>query len=81
MVQAIPIPKGVDPKLTESYLLEIPEVLDASVWWSDGSLFAHVTTIDSGLSERSIQRACLDELGPHQTPRQVTLIAARSFAA
>ena len=81
MAQAIPIPKGVDPKLTEAYLLEIPEVLDASVWWTQGTLFAHVTTFDEALSERAIQRACLDDLGPQQTPRQVTLVAARSFAA
>ncbi|HRF58859.1 MAG TPA: hypothetical protein PLH94_02965 [Fimbriimonadaceae bacterium] len=72
------ISAGVDPKLTECYLLGRNDVLDASVWLSDGMLHAHVTTFDRGGIDRdTLRRACLEELGIHQTPREVTLVAAR----
>lgn len=78
---ALAIPKGVDPKLTENYLLDIPTVTDASVWWSDGRLYAHVTTFDPQLTESDIKLDCLSDIGLHQTPQQITLVAERSFAA
>jgi len=76
------VPKGIDAKLTERYLLGLSEVLDASVWWSEGELNAHVTVSDdSELDKRSLQAACLFDLGVHQTPRSVELVARRSRAA
>ncbi|MBX7131916.1 MAG: hypothetical protein K1X67_04465 [Fimbriimonadaceae bacterium] len=78
---ALAIPKGVDPKLTENYLLDIPTVTDASVWWSDGRLYAHVTTFDPQLTESDLKHDCLSDIGIHQTPQQITLVAERSFAA
>jgi hypothetical protein len=81
MPQAIPIPKGVDPKLTEAYLLSMSHVLDASVWWTDGDLHAHVTAFDGSVSEREIRFACIDDLGVHQTPGKITLVASRPRAA
>jgi len=38
-----PMPRGIDPKVTEVYLLHCLEVLDASVIWHDGALRAFVT--------------------------------------
>ena len=74
--------RGIDPKLTENFLLTQPDVLDASVWFSQGNLMAQVTVIDEvGLNARALQGACMEELGVHQTPRQIRLIAARPRAA
>lgn len=74
--------RGIDPKLTENFLLTQPDVLDASVWFSQGNLMAQVTVLDEvGLNARALQGACMEELGVHQTPRQIRLIAARPRAA
>ncbi len=74
--------RGIDPKLTENFLLSQPDVLDASVWFTQGNLLAHVTVLDEvGLNARALQSACLEELGVHQTPREIRLIAARPRAA
>lgn len=73
---------GIDPKLTESFLLSQPDVVDASVWISDGELNAHVTVHDeSFVSHRALQASCMDELGLHQTPRNILLVNARLRAA
>ncbi|HVL39531.1 MAG TPA: hypothetical protein VM328_09095 [Fimbriimonadaceae bacterium] len=72
----------IDPKQTEAFLLSQPEVLDASVWLTSGQLQAHVTVSDEArIDRRSLQRACLDELGLHQTPAEILLIQARARAA
>ena len=74
--------RGIDPKLTESFLLSQPDVVDASVWFLDGELQAHVTVLDQAeVSRRTLQAACMDELGLHQTPRDIMLIQARPRAA
>lgn len=74
--------RGIDPKLTESFLLTQPDVLDASVWFSRGDLLAHVTVFDENdVNSRSLQALCLDELGVHQTPREIRLSQARPRAA
>lgn len=76
------IPRGIDIRLTEQYLLGMADVLDASVWWSDGALNAHVTIAeDSSLERRHIQAACMTDLGIHQTPRAVKLVMRRRYAA
>lgn len=72
----------VDPKVTESYLLTLPGIEDASVWWSDEKLHAHVTVHDSsGLRRRTIQQRCMETLGLHQTPRELLVIQSRLKAA
>lgn len=74
--------RGIDPKLTENFLLGQPEVLDASVWFSHGNLVAHVTVCDEvDITHRTLQEACMNELGLHQTPREIRLIFARLRAA
>lgn len=76
------MPRGIDLKLTEQYLLGMSDVLDASVWWSDGALNAHVTvTEDSPLERRDIQAACMTDLGLHQTPRALRLEMRKRYAA
>lgn len=73
---------GVDPKLTENFLLTQPDVIDASVWMRDDRLVAHVTLPDeSAWTPRELQRVCAFELGLHQTPRDFFIVAARLKAA
>lgn len=74
--------RGIDPKLTENFLLTQPDVIDASVWFTHGNLLAHVTVLDEAdLNAVALQSACMEELGIHQTPREIRLIAARPRAA
>lgn len=74
--------RGIDPKLTEGFLLTQPDVVDASVWFSQGNLLAHVTVFDENdVTSRALQALCLDELGVHQTPREIRLSQARPRAA
>ncbi len=76
------VPKGVDPKRTENFLMELPDVVDASVWFSDTGLMAHVTVCgDVSMTARKIQSACLHGLGVHQTPKEVYLIWANHLVA
>lgn len=79
MVQTDVMPRGVNPKVTEQFLLGISDdVLDASVLWFEGNLHAYVT-VSEGVSftRQEIQAKCLEELGMHQTPRMVTFMRAR----
>lgn len=75
------LPKGIDPKLTEHFLLDTPGVADASVWWSEGDLFAYVRAYDGALSEADLRSRCLNDLGLHQTPNQITLDCVLDRAA
>ncbi len=69
---------GIDPKLTENYLLGHSEVLEASVFWNQGQLTAHVTLIDeSKWTPRKLKAMVCEDLGLHQTPREVTFHLAR----
>jgi hypothetical protein len=68
----------IQPKLTEEFLLAQEGVIDASVWHEQDGLRAHVTQLETaGNSERSLQSACLTELGAHQTPRAIMMLSAR----
>jgi len=52
------------------------------VWFSQGTLLAHVTVCDeTDIDHRALQAACMNELGLHQTPREIRLIHARPRAA
>ncbi len=82
MVTARAMPRGINPKLTEEFLLSMTDVADASVFWLDGDLRASVTVIDDDLlGVADIQKLCMDELGLHQTPRSITLYRAKNRAA
>ena len=73
---------GVDPALTERFLLSQPDVVNASVSFLDGELRAHVTVLDEAPTDgRRLQAACMDVLGLHQTPRNILLSHARPKAA
>lgn len=72
----------INPKITERFLLTQPDVLDASVWLSDGRMHAHVTIHDeSSLSSGDLKLACAEGLGLHQTPVNIVFMVARKRAA
>ena len=72
----------INPKVTESFLLMQPDVLDASVWLSDGRMHAHVTVHDeSNLSSGALKLVCAEELGLHQTPAEIVFVVAGRKAA
>ena len=71
-----------DPKLTERFLLTHADVLDASVWYDDGELHAHVTCHDAtNLTPRDLRTLCACELGIQHTPNRFIFVSARSRAA
>ncbi len=78
---AVQMPR-FDPKRTEQFLLTQSGVLDASVWMRTDELNAHVT-VDAfaEVDSRDLQRACLETLGIHQTPRRILLLKAHPLAA
>ena len=72
----------IDPKLTESFLLSQPGIVDASVWFNEGDMQAHVTLLDTTeYTPRSLRVLCACELGLHLTPKEFILINARARAA
>lgn len=72
---------GVDPRVTEALLQAQDGVLDASVWFNEGDLAAHVTVRDdAGWTVRELQAVCLENIGIHQTPRTVLMVSARPTA-
>lgn len=74
MAATMPLPKGVNLKLTESYLMNLVGVVDASVFWTNGDLNAFVTVHDqSHFTARDYQKCCMEDLGVHQTPRHITI--------
>jgi len=65
-------------KVTENFLLNQPDVLDASVWIDDGQLKGHVTLADgSAWTERALKLACAREIGLASTPSEIVLMGAR----
>jgi hypothetical protein len=69
-------------KTTERFLLNQPDVLDASVWMSEGYMMAHVTLSDgSKWTERALRLQCALALGLAATPREVIMRSARQRAA
>ena len=70
------MPRGVNPKLTERYLLGVDDVLDASVWWHGDGLRACVVVSDEqDLADKDLQSLCMSDLGLHQTPKAITMVA------
>jgi hypothetical protein len=73
---------AVDPKVTEGFLLSQQGVLDASVWYVEGVMHAHVTLADTTeWTPRTLRLACACELGLHYTPREFVVLNARTRAA
>jgi len=69
---------NVNPKVTEEFLLAQDDVLDASVWISDGALSAHVTPAPgANLDPSKLIGACFDGVGSLHTPKQITLFYMR----
>jgi len=78
MAATMYLPKGIIPKLTESYLMNLVGVVDASVWWEEGSLNAHVVVLDDApFDAKSMRSCCMQDLGIHQTPRSLTIACRR----
>jgi hypothetical protein len=72
----------IDPKLTEQYLLTQPDVVDASVWFEQGEMRAHVTLLDtSEMTPHELRLQCACELGLHLTPKHFVCLCARPKAA
>lgn len=73
---------GPDLKGVEEFLLSLPDVLDASVWISNGRLMAHVTVPQgAAVVPNSFRAACLNALGVHLTPEEVYLIVDQELVA
>ncbi|HZH97734.1 MAG TPA: hypothetical protein VEX38_02080 [Fimbriimonadaceae bacterium] len=67
-----------DPKFTERVLLNQPDVLDASVWFSSGRMMAHVTVQEgTSPSKKSLQEACKEALGIAGMPNEIIFIKGR----
>ncbi len=74
--------RQVDPKVTEQYLLTQPDVVDASVWFEQGEMRAHVTLLDtSGWTPYELRLQCACELGIQHTPKHFVCLNARPRAA
>ena len=73
---------GIDPRITETFLLAQDDVQDASVWFNGNKLRACVTLVDNSiLTREDLRKACNDELGWAQTPKEIILVQSRSWAA
>lgn len=71
------LPRGINLRLTEEFLLSRPQVLEASVLWSDGKIHAFVTVSeDEQITTGELQYACMESIGLHQTPKTVKLMRA-----
>ncbi len=78
MAVTMSLPKGINPKLTETYLMNLVGVVDASVWWEDGGLSAHVVVLDDApFDQRTMKSCCMQDLGLHQTPKSLTIALRR----
>ncbi|MEQ1820973.1 MAG: hypothetical protein ABL949_00510 [Fimbriimonadaceae bacterium] len=73
---------GINPTITERFLLMQPNVVDASVWYTRGCLKA-IVTIEEGCTFDSmqLQEKCEVLLGSNQTPTEITLSWASRHAA
>lgn len=70
--------RAIDLKVTEDYLMSLPDVLDASAWWSESGIAAHVTVHDRcQTTPEVIQRACVEVIGEEHAPNEVVFFRAR----
>lgn len=73
---------GIDPRLTEQFLLNQPSVINASVWYHRGGLHAEVAVVDDGqTTPERLMKQCSRALGLKQAPKEITLVAVRPRAA
>lgn len=67
--------RASDPKRTEAFLRGQDGVLDASVWYGEGGLRAHVTPVSTyAVCELDLRRACTEGLGEAQTPTSILVL-------
>lgn len=73
---------GINPTVTEQFLLRQPDVVDATVWYTRGCLNAAVTLMDGARTEaRALRALCRKFLGKNQAPAEITFSYARRLAA
>lgn len=73
---------GINPVVTEQFLLRQPDVVDASVWYTRGCLKAAVTLLDGARTEaRALRALCRKTLGKNQAPVEITFSYSRRLAA
>lgn len=73
---------GIDPNVTEKFLLSQPSVVDASVWYHRGKLHAKVSVVEDGqTTPERLMKQCALALGPYHSPKDITLVALRPRAA
>ena len=72
---------GIDPKITERFLLAQPSVVDADVWYVRGRLHAKVAVVDQEPADVDLREECARALGPNQAPANITLVSVRLRAA
>lgn len=71
-----------NPDQTEGFLISQDEVEDASVWFDHGLLKAHVTVArDSKWSPETLTKACVETIGPSNTPCEFVVISRLPRAA
>jgi hypothetical protein len=73
---------GINPTITERFLLMQPNVIGASVWYTRGCLKA-IVTIEDGCTfdSNGVREKCDVLLGSNQTPTEITLSYASRNAA
>lgn len=73
---------GIDPEVTERFLLSQPNVVNASVWYHRGRLHAEVAVVPGeSVTPERLRSRCSKELGPNQAPIDITLVMIRPRAA
>lgn len=64
-----------DPKRTEAFLLGQDGVLDASVWYRNDRLQAHVTPVSHyAVCAVALREACVEGLGEAQAPESILVM-------
>ena len=62
----------VDPRVTEQFLLNQEEVMDASVWLDRLGLHAHITpTPGTNVDTKKLMTVCAALIGVKQTPEDI----------
>ncbi len=73
---------GIDPTVTEQFLLSQPSVVNASVWYHRGRLHAEVAIVPGEeVTPERLMKRCYSALGPNQAPMDITLVCVRPRAA
>ena len=64
-----------DPRRIEAFLLSQDGVLDASVWFQNDGLRAHVTPVShTAVCAVELRKACVEGLGEAQAPDSILVV-------